>query len=178
MNLSIAVFGSSIPKEGEYEYEFAKRLGYLIGEKGWKVITGGYQGIMDAVSYGCAEAKSEALGVTVKTFSSIPSRWLTKEIKTENIFHRLEKLITLADAYIILPGGTGTLVELSLAWECINKNICFKKPLICYKSGWERIVVIIKEILNKENRNSDFVFLFEKPEEAIKIIYNFYKERL
>lgn len=170
MPKNIAVFGSSLPQPGDYEYFFAENLGRLLGINGYAVITGGYQGVMDAVSKGCRLAGSKAIGITVKSFASKRSEWLSEEIKTESLFERLEKLILLSDAYIVLPGGTGTLVELALAWECVNKNICERKPVICDKKSWELIVNYMKEILAREKRISDFIYFFENPEEVIKIL--------
>ena len=85
MKKTITVFGSSRPVEGEEEFNTAYSLGKLLAQKGFNVCTGGYQGIMNAVSKGAIEAGAEAIGVTVDGWSAVPSKYLTKEIKCSNL---------------------------------------------------------------------------------------------
>lgn len=128
MKKNITIFGSSQPKPGEAEYETAYELGAILGRNGFSVCSGGFQGIMDAVSKGVSENGGEAIGVTVDLFSALPSKYLTKEIKCNSLFSRIEKMVELGDAYIILRGGTGTLVEFSIVWEYINKPLWTRSP--------------------------------------------------
>ncbi len=69
----ITVFGSALPKPTDEEYLTAYKLGRLIGEANLGVCSGGYGGIMEAVSKGCTEAGGEAIGVTVKSFRRSPN---------------------------------------------------------------------------------------------------------
>ena len=97
MKKTITIFGSSRPAEGDEEFNAAYNLGKLLAQKGFNVCTGGYQGIMNAVSKGARENGADATGVTVRGWSSIPSSYLTKEIICENLNQRLEKLVELGD---------------------------------------------------------------------------------
>ncbi|MCB9247842.1 MAG: LOG family protein [Ignavibacteriales bacterium] len=70
--------------------------------------------------------RKEAIGITVAMFNAVSSKHLTKEIKCDTLFQRIDNLLERGDGFIILPGGTGTLLEISIVWELINKNIIDK----------------------------------------------------
>ncbi len=165
--MTITIFGSSKPIPGEEEYETAYQLGKLIGESGFSVCTGGYQGIMDAVSKGASESKVDVIGVTVDIFSALPSKYLTKEIECDSLFERIQKLIDVGDAFIILRGGTGTLVELSIVWELINKKLNREKPIACHGEMWKHIVRAMEDRIQLEGRKTGLVQCFETIEECL-----------
>ena len=170
MRRTITVFGSSKPLPGEEEYETAYNLGKLLGESGYSVCTGGYQGIMDAVSKGASKFNVDIIGVTVDLFSAQPSKYLTKEIKCNSLFERIEKLIELGDAYIILRGGTGTLVELTIAWELMNKKLIEQKPITCHGEMWQMIIQPMEERIEYEKRETGLVQCFDSIEECFNLI--------
>jgi len=136
----ISVFGSSLPAFGDPEYEEAYRLGRKLSGAGFNVCTGGYQGIMDAVSRGAAELRAEVIGVTLIHTAAKKNRFISTEIQTDNIFDRLEKLIETGDGFIILSGGTGTLLEAAALWELINKGMKTVKPVASTGNMWRYIV--------------------------------------
>jgi len=156
----VTVFGSSIPKEGDKEFEIAFRLGNRLGEAGISVCTGGYQGIMNAVSKGAANYNVEIIGVLVDLFGAKPSEYLTKIIPCNSFFERLEKLIYTGNAYIVLAGGTGTMVELSLIWEMMNKNLIPEKPIACVGEMWNKIVAEMENRIMLEKRKTGLVKCF------------------
>ena len=166
MKKTVTVFGSSLPEEGDPEYETAYQLGKILGENNLNVCTGGYQGIMDAVSKGAADAGAEAIGITVSVFHAIPSKYLTSEIRCETLFERLTKLIGHGDAYIVLQGGTGTLLELSLVWEYLNKGLIPVKPVAVHDSMWMNIVNLMEKQIVKEGRTTGLVKGFEDIQEC------------
>ena len=170
MKKTITVFGSSRPVEGEEEFNTAYNLGKLLAPKGFNICTGGYQGIMNAVSKGAIEAGAEAIGVTVDGWSAVPSKYLTKEIKCSNLNKRLEKLIESGDAYVILQGGTGTLVELALVWELVNKKILNAKPIVSHSTMWKEIAKIIDKQLIIEKRVTGLVKNFATVEEIAEYL--------
>ncbi|CUS79666.1 hypothetical protein JGI7_01335 [Candidatus Kryptonium thompsonii] len=147
----VTIFGSSKPIEGEDEYEFARKLGYELGKIGFTICNGGYGGTMEATSRGAKEAGARTIGVTVSTFRASANKWVDKEIKARDLFERLKILIEKGDAYIVLKGGTGTLVELSLVWELINKGLIEPKPFVAV-NFWAPIVETISEQLRYESR--------------------------
>ncbi len=166
----ITVFGSSLPKAGEPEYEIAFELGKQLALNGFDVCSGGYQGIMDAVSKGAASVGGKAIGVTVDLFNAIPSKYLTSEIKCDTLFERIDKLITTGDAYIVLPGGTGTMVELSLVWEMMNKSLTEIKPIVCFGEMWKKIVSEMETRTKLEKRTTGLVKCVNSINECIELI--------
>lgn len=118
----VTVFGSSSPLPGTPEYTQALRVGEIVARHGLELVNGGYTGTMEASARGAREVGGNAIGVTVRTFAyAPPNAWLTRVIEAPDLFRRLSVLMALGDLYVVLPGGTGTLVELSLAWEFFNK---------------------------------------------------------
>ncbi len=168
----VTVFGSSIPKGGDAEYETAYTLGKIIAKGGINVCSGGFQGTMDAVSKGCSEAGGKAVGVTLDIYDALPSKYLTEEIKCHSLFERLKNLIEIGDAYVVLQGGTGTLVELSLVWEYINKSMIEAKPFACHGSIWNQIVPVMEKQIEKEKRKTGLVKCFDDIEECGEFIVN------
>ena len=112
MSIRITVFGGSQPKPGEPAYEDALRLGSLIGQAGYTVLTGGYIGTMEAVSRGAAEAGGHVIGVTcdeIEAWRPVkPNPWVTEEMRFPTLHQRLFALIDNCDAALALPGGVGT----------------------------------------------------------------------
>ena len=170
MKKTITVFGSSIPKQNEQEYETAYKLGIELAKRGFNVCTGGYQGIMDAVSKGASENGAEAIGITVDLWGAIPSKYLTKVIECETLFERITKLVETGDGYVILQGGTGTLLELSVIWELMNKNLLTTKPVACYSKMWKNIVEVMEKQINKEGRKTGLIKPCDTVEEIVEYL--------
>lgn len=167
---TITIFGSSQPKDGEEQFETAYQLGAKLAKRNFNVCTGGYQGIMKAVSKGVTENGGEAIGVTVNLWNSDPNEYLTKEVKCNTLFERIAKLVELGDAYVMLQGGTGTLLELSVVWEFINKGIIEKKPLVCHSNMWKDLVAIIDEQIEKENRETNLIKCCDSIDEIVEYL--------
>jgi hypothetical protein len=157
----VTVFGSSQPLPGDEEYQAAYKLGKLLGEAGVSVCTGGYQGIMDAVSKGAVEKGQAAIGITVDLFNAKPSKYLSKQIECHTLFERINKLVELGDAFIVLRGGTGTLLELSVVWEYVNKNLLDDKPIACHGAMWKPLIKLVDERMRFEKRDTGLVNYFE-----------------
>lgn len=166
---TITVFGSSLPEEGEEEFETAEQFGRLLAQNNFNVCTGGYRGIMTAVSKGATEAGGEAIGFTVDLWNVKPNKYLTKEIKCDSLFERISKLVEAGDGYVILQGGTGTLLELSVVWEFMNKNLLKRKPVVCHSQMWKEIVSIMEKQIKKEKRKTGLI----KPCENINEIADY-----
>jgi len=139
----ITVFGSSSPAPGSEVYETARKLGAALAQAGFAVATGGYGGTMEAVSRGAREGGGHVIGVTVEAFASRANRWVEEEIRVKSWQDRLFKLIELGAGYVVLPGGTGTLVELSVVWEWINKGFLNQKPVVILGDYWQPVVTAI-----------------------------------
>jgi uncharacterized protein (TIGR00725 family) len=144
-NRVITSFGSAFIKPDEPLYSEIEQIGEQIAAAGWTVCSGGYYGSMEAISKGAKSAGGKTIGVTVKDWSSIPNKWIDEEIRMTNLMERILKLITIADAYIIFKGGTGTLVEISVTLELMNKKQMPEKPMIFYGKTWNDLCGILKQ---------------------------------
>ena len=167
MNKIITVFGSSIPKAGDDEYAIAYELGKKLALNKFDVCTGGYKGIMEAVSKGAVDNGSRAIGVTLDYIKNAANKYLSEEIKCSNLFERINKLIELGSAYIVLQGGTGTLLELSAVWEFMNKGLISPKPIIAHSNVWKEIGTTMDLQIKKENRITGLVSYADSVEDII-----------
>lgn len=167
----VTIFGSSKPKEGDAEYEFARSLGYELGRVGFTICNGGYGGIMEASARGAKEAGAKTIGVTVATFKGTANKWIDEEIKAKDLFERLKILIEKGDGYVVLRGGTGTMVEFSLVWELINKGMINPKPFAVV-NFWIPIIETISEQLKIESAHHaiECVKVFNDVNEIVEYI--------
>ena len=142
----ITVFGSSRPKEGDADYAEARELGYALAAKGFSVCSGGYGGVMEAVSRGAKDAAGHALAVTARFFRSHANRWVDEEIRVDTWEERLFELVRRGDGYVACKGGTGTLVELAVVWEMLNKGVMQGKPFVVLGEFWQPILERVREV--------------------------------
>jgi uncharacterized protein (TIGR00730 family) len=142
----VTVFGSSRPRSGDPHYGEARQLGAALAAKGFAVCSGGYGGVMEAVSRGAKEAGGRTLAVTAKFFRSHANKWIDEEIRVDTWQERLFELIERGDGYVICRGGTGTLVELAVVWEMINKGVMGKKPAAMLGGFWVPVIECVREI--------------------------------
>ncbi|HXI93207.1 MAG TPA: LOG family protein, partial [Blastocatellia bacterium] len=113
----ITVFGGSRCGPDAAEYKEALRLGRLLVEAGFDVCSGGYAGVMEAISRGAHEAGGHVIGVTMEQFKSAPNPYLKKIEPSADFYARLQILIRDSAGYIALRGGMGTVTEISLVWN-------------------------------------------------------------
>lgn len=170
MNKTVTVFGSSIPLPGDFEYQEAFKLGLMLGNENINICSGGYNGIMEAVSKGAVESGADAIGVTVDFFGSESNKYLTKKIHTKSLFERLDNLLSLGDGFVVLPGGTGTLVELALVWEHFNKGLLAQKPVAAIGDMWIDIVSKVEERIKMEKRQTKLIKTFKDVESCAEYI--------
>ena len=143
----ITVFGSSRPREGEPDYEEARELGRELADAGFAVCSGGYGGTMAAVSRGAKDRSGKTFGVTAEFFTASKANpWIDVEVRVHTWQDRLFELIRLADGFVACKGGTGTLVELSVVWEMLNKSVIQPKPFAALGNFWEPIIERVREV--------------------------------
>lgn len=142
----ITVFGSSRPQEREADYEQARELGWALASKGFTVCSGGYGGVMEAVSRGAKDAGGRTVAVTAEFFAAKANRWVDDEIRVKTWQQRLFKLVRLGRGYVTCKGGTGTLVELAVVWEMLNKRVMNAKPFVALDDFWRPVVERVREV--------------------------------
>lgn len=177
---TITIFGSSRPEEATPDYQRAYDLGYALTEAGFRIINGGYGGTMTASAQGAHEAarKSRAkvtiTGVTCDAFGRPRANpWINNEIRTENLLRRLEILLESADAYIILPGSTGTLLELAAIWELVNKHFITDVPIICVSSYWKPVV---DTIVRAGEADGNAITFLDSPPEVVEYLCRYFEK--
>ena len=142
--MNITVFGGSQPKEGDPAYREAFELGRLLAQAGHNVLSGGYIGTMEAVSRGANEAGGHVIGVTCEEIEKWrpvkPNRWVIEERRRSTLQERLTELIRGCDAAIALPGGPGTLTEISLTWNLMIVESLPRRPLVLVGTGWQAVL--------------------------------------
>ena len=137
----ISIFGSYKPTPDDEEYKAAYKTAYKLSKDGFMIINGGGSGIMAASSLGARDAGGKSIGYLLNNLSRNPEQLPNnKIIVCDSLFERLQKLTENSSAFILFSGGTGTLAELSLTWELINKGFLKKKPIICYKDFWRPVI--------------------------------------
>ena len=179
---TVTVFGSSLPREGSAAYGEGCRLGGLLAKKGFALANGGYGGLMEATARGAREAGGHTLGVTCAIWPAAANAWIVEEVRTGSFLERLTTLIERGDAYIVLPGGTGTLAELALVWEMMNKaalsqTLGGRKPLLVKVPYWQPVLdclsqegSLAKPEPSRRPPAMDFVSTVSNVEQAVEIL--------
>jgi hypothetical protein len=137
------VFGSNSPKDGDHDYAEARQLGHALAQAGYVVATGGYFGTMEATSRGAKEAGGHVVGVTTSIFDAVrlhPNAYLDEEIKLPTLFQRLHHLVTMADVWVALPGGIGTLSEVALTWSLMQVGEMPRQPFVLVGEQWRQTI--------------------------------------
>ena len=142
----VTVFGSSRPREADPDYEEARALGHVLAENGFAVCSGGYGGVMAGVSRGAKEAGGKTYGVTAEFFSAKVNPWIDVEVRVGTWQERLFELIRLAHGFVVCKGGTGTLVELAVVWEMLNKAVMPVKPFAALGNFWQPVIERVREV--------------------------------
>lgn len=152
-NTIITVFGSSRPRPGESDYEEARSLGGELARRGFQVCSGGYAGVMEAVSRGAKEAGGRTMAVTSKFFRTRANAWVDEEHPASTWQERLFELIRFGEGYVVCKGGTGTLVELAVVWEMLNKGVMAGKPFVTLGDFWGPVIERVREVeVNHDSR--------------------------
>lgn len=140
MDKIITICGSGLTKAEDELYENVFQIGKVLAENGYTICSGGYSGIMEACCKGAKSVNGKTIGITVESWETIPNQYLDENVKMPNLIERLMELLTLADGYVVLKGGSGTLVEFSVALELMNKGLMKEKPLIFFTDFWEGLI--------------------------------------
>lgn len=143
----ITVFGGSRCGPDAAEYKEALELGRLLVEAGFDVCSGGYAGVMEAISQGASEAGGHVIGVTMEQFKSAPNPYLSKIEPSADFYARLQILIRQSVGYVALRGGMGTVTEISLVWNKLVMNVLPPRPLILLGECWPRAIEALREHL-------------------------------
>jgi uncharacterized protein (TIGR00730 family) len=173
---AVTVFGSARFKEDHRYYHLARQMGALLAKEGFAVVTGGGPGIMEAANRGAQEAGGLSVGATITLPSEQTNNpYLDRFVRFYYFFVRKVILVKYSYAFLILPGGFGTLDELTEALTLIQTGKLYDFPIIMMgKDYWSGFHEWMQTTLVKEAtvhaRDLNLIKLTDDPEEAIKII--------
>jgi uncharacterized protein (TIGR00730 family) len=183
----VSMFGSARTKTGSPLYELARSTAYEIGKAGFTIITGGGPGAMEASNRGAREAGARSIGLNIKLpFETHVNPYVDISEHFNFFFVRKVMLVKYAHAFIILPGGFGTLDEMFEAATLIQTGKVSNFPVILMgKTFWKPLIDFIHGSLIKQGMISasdlDYLYLVDEPKEAVKIVkkhWNVYMDEL
>jgi uncharacterized protein (TIGR00730 family) len=172
----VSVFGSARTKEEDQYYIAARETGRLLAEAGFEVITGGGPGIMEAANRGAFDAKKMSIGCNIELpFEQMPNPYQTKSLSFKYFFVRKTMFIKYSNAYIIFPGGFGTMDELFEALTLIQTRKIRNFPVVLFGSQYWRGLLqwITSTMLNEKMINPEdlsLIHLTDSPKDAVNFI--------
>ena len=166
----VTVFGASKVGPESSEYQLGYELGRLLGEHGYTICNGGYDGTMEAVAKGVKETGGRTIGVLVQSLSHRATNPFIDDVEeTESLLYRLEKLVTLGDAYVVLPGGIGTLLEFALVWNLAQVREQ-EKPIVLIGANWQSTVDAFGQYLLVRENDLYHLTMVDTAEEAVRVL--------
>jgi uncharacterized protein (TIGR00730 family) len=167
----VAVFGSGSAPPDHPVLAEAERLGQLLAEAGFTLMNGGYGGTMEAASRGAHQAGGHVIGVTMDLFTPglQPNPWLTRERRVKDFFPRL-KLLTGADAFVVLRGGIGTLTEATLVWSLLQTGQVSPRPFIFVGDGWHSLFDAFRAGTFMRERDFSLATVVRDADEALAVL--------
>lgn len=180
---AVSIFGSARTDSDHPYYKKAEDLAALFAKKGYSVITGGGGGIMEAANKGAAKGGAESVGLNITLpFEQKPNPYATTQLEFKYFFVRKVMFLKYAQAFIIMPGGFGTLDELFETITLIQTKRIRKVPVILVgKAYWEGMVHWVKDQFLKEKMISEkdlsLFHLLDDPEEIVQVVADFYKDQ-
>ena len=176
---AVSIFGSSRTKPDDPYYQKAEHLARLLAEKGFSVITGGGPGVMEAANKGAAEAGGRSVGMNIRLpFEQKPNPYANISIDYKYFFTRKVMFVKYAMAYVVLPGGFGTMDELFEALTLIQTKRIKSFPVILMGSEyWKGLIDWLRKTVLHDNKISsadlELVQIIDDPEEAVKYIQKY-----
>jgi uncharacterized protein (TIGR00730 family) len=180
---AVTIFGSARVPHGHEQYTVAETTARQLVEAGFAVITGGGPGIMEAANRGAKEAGGVSIGCNIELpFEQGTNAWVDISINFRYFFVRKTMFVKYAQAFIIFPGGFGTLDELFEALTLIQTDKVRNFPVILVGTDyWRGLIDWVRGTMLAEAKISaedlDLLVLTDSPEEAVRIITDCYEER-
>jgi uncharacterized protein (TIGR00730 family) len=148
----VSIFGSSRIQRGDPIYEQAKKLSFELARLGADIVTGGGPGLMEAANAGAMEGQTESHSRSFGLAIHLPTEsdanpFVNKVFRHRTFFSRLHHFIRLSSAFIVLPGGIGTALELFMVWQLIQVKHVTGHPLILVGTMWTGLIEWINEVM-------------------------------
>jgi uncharacterized protein (TIGR00730 family) len=178
---AVSIFGSSRLRPNSKYYKLAEEIAYLLAKEGYSVITGSGPGLMEAANKGTKRAKGTSIGLNIHIPSEQkPNPYVDLLLEFRYFFVRKVMFVKYAKAFVILPGGYGTLDEFTEALNLIQTERIPKFPVVLFGSNyWKGMLDWLKNMVLKNGNISredlDIFTVVDTPKEVVAIIKKFYK---
>ncbi len=180
---AVSIFGSSRMLPNKKYYQLAEEIAYLLAREGYAIITGSGPGIMEAANKGAWRAKGHSIGLNIQIpAEQKPNKYVDTILNFHYFFVRKVMFVKYAKAFVIMPGGYGTLDEFTEAINLIQTERISKFPVVLFGSEyWKGMLVWLKNMVLKHgNISKEDLKIFtvvDEPREVVKVIKNFYKRK-
>ena len=178
---AVSIFGSSRTKPGNKYYKLAEETAYLLAKAGYAVITGSGPGLMEAANKGTKRAGGKSIGLNIQIPSEqTPNKYVDTLLDFRYFFVRKVMFVKYAKAFVIMPGGYGTLDEFTEAVNLIQTERISVFPVVLFGSEyWKGLLDWLRSsVLKNGNINKSELDIFtvaDKPKEVVEIIEKFYR---
>jgi uncharacterized protein (TIGR00730 family) len=180
---AVSIFGSARTPPGSPYYQLTEQIARLLSDAGFTVISGGGPGVMEAANKGAYEGKGVSVGLNIQLpHEQAANRYQDISQTFRHFFARKYMFVKIATAYVVMPGGFGTLDELLEALTLIQTGKSPKIPLILVGSefwggmlGWFRDRLVAEGMINPEDM--DLISVIDDPECVVASIFNYYQSR-
>ena len=143
----VTIFGSARLAPGSFGYEETKRAAAALARMGCDIVTGGGPGLMQAANEGAASARGRARSVGIRVhlpFEQEVNAYVTEAFEHRTFFTRLHQFVLASDAFIVAPGGIGTVLELVMIWQLLQVRHLQDAPLVLVGRMWPGLVAWAK----------------------------------
>ena len=178
----VSIFGSARTTEDNENYIAARETGRLLAEAGFEIITGGGPGIMEAANRGAFEAGGVSIGCNIELpFEQLNNPYQNRGLSFKYFFVRKTMFIKYSNAYVIFPGGFGTMDEVFEALTLIQTRKIRNFPVVLFGSQYWRGLVswMTSVMLNEKNINAEdlsLMYLTDSPQDAVNFVIKTYEE--
>ena len=182
----VSIFGSARTKNNNLYFNLAEEIAIMLTKKGYGVITGGGNGIMEAGNKGAKKGKGKSVGLNIELpFEQKANKYIDSDklINFDYFFCRKVMFVKYAQGFIVMPGGFGTLDELFEALTLIQTKKIGRFPIVLVgKKYWKGLIDWIKDVMLKEKNidkeDLNLFFLVDSAKEAVDKIDIFYNKYL
>jgi uncharacterized protein (TIGR00730 family) len=177
---AVSIFGSARSKRDSQFYKMAEEVAYYIAKAGFAIITGSGPGLMEAANKGACRGGAQSIGLNIHLpCEQKPNKYVDTVLGFRYFFVRKVMFVKYAKAFVILPGGYGTLDEFFEAITLIQTNRIAKFPVVLLnRQYWTPLLDWLKKTVlthgNVSQEDLDLFILVDKPQEAAQAIKRFY----
>jgi uncharacterized protein (TIGR00730 family) len=146
----VTIFGSARVAPGTFGYEETKRVAAALARMGCDIVTGGGPGLMQAANEGAASARGRARSMGIRVhlpFEQEVNAFVTETFEHRTFFTRLHQFVLASDAFIVAPGGIGTVLELVMIWQLLQVRHLQDTPLVLVGKMWPGLVEWAKGVM-------------------------------